>query len=86
MSHASNHCGTAFNPLNATHSLIILLKLQGVKSHFNEWVQYIQEYENEYIPKFQLTVEELPWDPHDKDSDDKESCMMYFRGQVITHE
>ena len=50
------------NPFNATHSLIIILKLSSVTSYFDVYTPSIAKYENEEIPKIHLTVEEPPWD------------------------
>ena len=50
------------NPFDATHSLIIMLQLNGVTSYFDLYSLSVAEYENEDIPKIHLTVEEPPLD------------------------
>ena len=57
------HAIELVNPFDATHPLIILLKLSSVTSYFDVFSPSITEYESEEIPKIHLTVEGPPWDP-----------------------
>ena len=51
------------HPFDATHPLIIPIKLSSVTSYFDMYSPSIADYEDEHIPKIHLTVEEPPWDP-----------------------
>ena len=50
------------NPFNATHPIIIPLKLNGVTCFFEVRTPTLEEYESQNILKIELMVEAPPWD------------------------
>ena len=57
------HAIELVNPFDATHSIIIPIKLSVVTSYFDIYFPSTADYENEDIPKNHPTAEESPWDP-----------------------
>lgn len=67
-------------------SLIIPFHLHGVTAYFPVRKPSRAEYEDESIPKIDMTDEDIPWDPNSEHFAESESAMTDFRGQIIERE
>ena len=76
------HAIELVDPFDATHPLIIPLKLSGVTSYFDVFSPSITEYESDKIPKIHLTVEEQPWDLSTNKYSEEETQMLDHRGLI----
>ena len=63
--------------------LIIPFGLQGVTAYFTVSKPTRFEYEDDSIPKINMTAEDLPWEPNSTEFHESESAMTDFRGQVV---
>ena len=72
----TTHAIELVNPFDATHPLIIPLKLSSITSYFDVYSPSIAEYEDEDIPKIHLTVEEPSWDPSTSEYSEQETRML----------
>ena len=71
----TTHAIELVHTFHAAHPLIILLQLSRVTSYFDVYSPSITEYENDDIPKIQLTAEEPPWDPSNDEYSERETQM-----------
>ena len=78
----TTHAIELVNHFDATHLLIIPIKLSSVVSYFDVYSPSITEYENEDIPKIHLTVEEPPWDPSTIEYSERETWMLDHQGYI----
>ena len=67
---------------NDDESLIIPLGLRGVTAYFPVSKPSVAEYEDESIPKIDMTEQDLPWEPHSSHFMESEAAMTDFRGRV----
>ena len=58
--------------IDATHTIIIPLKLSGVTSYFDVRKPTQEEYEDQNILKIELKVEAPPWDSSSPDNSHQE--------------
>ena len=63
-------------PFSFLLSLILQLKLEGVTSYFNVHSKNIEEYDKNDLPKIQITVEELLYDPPQEEYSARKIQMM----------
>ena len=67
-------------------SLIIPFGLHEVTAYFTVAKPTRAEYEDELIPKVDMTAADLPWDPTSDHFMESEAAMTDFRGQVVTRD
>ena len=72
------------NPFDATHIIIIPLKLNRVTTYFKVRKPTWEEYEDQNIPKIELMVEAPPWDPSNPDYSQQEQSMFDYRGWFVS--
>ena len=72
------------NPYDATHLIIVLLKLNGVTSYFKLRAPTHEEYEDQNILMIELTAEAPPWDPSCPEFSCQEQSMFDYRGQFVS--
>ena len=63
-------------PFRFLLSLILQLKLEGVTSYFNVHSKNIEECDKNDLPKIQITVEELLYDPPQEEYSARKTQMM----------
>ena len=71
------------NPFDATHLIIIPLKLNGGTRYFKVKKPTKEEKEDNSIIKIELTAEAPWWDPSSSDYSQQEQCMFDYRGRFV---
>ena len=72
------------NPFDATHQIIIPLKLTQVTSYFEVRAPTLDMYEDQNILKIELMAESPPWDPFSPDLSFQEQSMFNCRAQFVS--
>ena len=72
----TTHTIQLVNPFDATHPIIISLKLNGVTININVRNPAWEEYEDQNILKIELMAEAPPWDPSNSVYSHQEQSML----------
>ena len=74
------------DPVNPNETLIIPLVLKGVTSYLTSGKPRPSEYEDELIPRIDMTSNEPVWGPSETNFANRENAMIIFGGEVISSE
>ena len=76
----TTHAKQKENPFDATHHIIIPLKLSGVTTYFKVRKPTGEAYEDQNICKIEFMAEAPPWDPSSSDYCQQEQSILDYRG------
>ena len=78
------HAIQIVNPFDATHQIIIALRITGITGYFNVRKSTQEEYEDQNELKIELMVEAPPWDSWSLELSKQEQSMFDYRGQFVS--
>jgi len=80
----TTHALTLTDPDDPLQTVTLPLRLRGVISFLNVRTPTVEQFNDQTIPRLELTSQTLTWDPQTTAYADQEAAMMDFTGAIVT--